>query len=89
MQLEPDTTPEQIKKKYRSLSMLVHPDKNQNNIEQAQQAFDVVNRAYKVLSNDVTRKKCLEVYEEAKDRTDHMVSLHDSIATKISFNNPC
>lgn len=85
MQLEPDTTPEQIKKKYRSLSMLVHPDKNQNNIEQAQQAFDVVNRAYKVLSNDVTRKKCLEVYEEAKDRTDHMVSLHKYFTnTKIT-----
>lgn len=73
MQLEPDATPEQIKKKYRSLSILVHPDKNQNNIEQAQQAFDVVNRAYKVLGNEITRKKCLDVYEEAKDRTDHMV----------------
>lgn len=40
----------------------------------AQQAFEVINRAYKVLSNDITRKKCLDVYEEAKGRTDHMVT---------------
>lgn len=73
LQLEPATEPEQIKKKYRSLSMLVHPDKNRDNVERAQQAFEVVNKAYKVLCNEVTRKKCLDVYEEAKDRTDHMV----------------
>lgn len=74
LQLEPDTPVEQIKKKYRSLSMLVHPDKNQDKKEQAQQAFEVINRAWKILENDLTRKKCLDVYEEAKDRTDHMVS---------------
>lgn len=76
LQLDTKATVDQIKKKYRSLSMLVHPDKNQSNIDQAQQAFDVVNRAYKVLSNDVTRKKCLDVYEEAKDRTDHRVCIN-------------
>lgn len=73
LQVEPDTTVDQIKKKYRSLSILVHPDKNQNNRERAQLAFDVINKAWKSLENEVTRKQCLEVYEEAKDRTDHMV----------------
>lgn len=67
-------TIDQIKKKYRALSILVHPDKNQNNKERAQEAFDIVNRSYKILENDLTRKRCLEVYEEAKDRTDMMVS---------------
>lgn len=71
--MEPDATVEQIKKKYRSLSMLVHPDKNQNNKDRAQQAFEIVNRSWKILENELTRKKCLDVYEEAKDRTDHMV----------------
>lgn len=73
LQIEPDTPVDQIKKKYRSLSILVHPDKNQDKKDEAQQAFEIINRAWKTLENDVTRKKCLDVYEEAKDRTDHMV----------------
>lgn len=74
LQLEPDTPIELIKKKYRSLSILVHPDKNPDDKERAQQAFEVVNKAYKTLENELTRKRCLEVYEEAKDRTDMMIS---------------
>lgn len=74
LQLAHDTPIEQIKKKYRSLSILVHPDKNQDSKERAQQAFEVINRAYKVLENEVTRKRCLEVYEEATDRTDMLIA---------------
>ncbi|GAB0086859.1 DnaJ homolog subfamily C member 8 [Sergentomyia squamirostris] len=74
LQLEPDTAVELIKKKYRSLSILVHPDKNQDNKDTAQQAFEIVCKAWKTLENEVTRKKCLDVYEEAKDRTDHMIA---------------
>lgn len=73
LQAEPEWTIEQIKKKYRSLSFLVHPDKNQDNQERAQLSFEAVNKAWKTLENDVTRKRCLDIYEEAKDRTDHMV----------------
>lgn len=74
MQIEPETSIEQIKKRYRSLSILVHPDKNQDNKERAQLAFEVVNKAWKTLENEPTRKKCLDVYEEAKARTDQMVN---------------
>lgn len=74
LQLEPDTPVEQIKKKYRSLSILVHPDKNQDDADRAQLAFEVINKAYKTLENELARKKCLEVYEEAKDRTDAMIA---------------
>lgn len=74
LQLEPETNIEQIKKRYRSLSFLVHPDKNQNDKERAQSAFEAINRAWKILENDNTRKRCLDIYEEAKDRTDLMVS---------------
>lgn len=74
LQVEPDSTIDQIKKRYRSLSILVHPDKNQDNKERAQQAFEAVNKAWKTLENEVTRKRCLDIYEEAKDRTDHMVN---------------
>uniref|UniRef100_A0A336K5Q3 CSON002250 protein n=1 Tax=Culicoides sonorensis TaxID=179676 RepID=A0A336K5Q3_CULSO len=65
---------EQIKKKYKTLSILVHPDKNQQTKDRAQEAFDIVNRSWKILENDMTRKKCLDIYEEAKDRTDMMIA---------------
>lgn len=74
LQIEPSATVEEIKKRYRALSILVHPDKNQDNKDRAQTAFDTINRAWKTLENDVTRKKCLDVYEEAKERTDHMIA---------------
>lgn len=73
LQLEPDTSLDEIKKKYRRLSILVHPDKNMDDSERAQQAFEIVNRAWKTLENDDTRKKCLDIYQEAKERTEHMI----------------
>lgn len=65
---------EQIKKKYKTLSILVHPDKNIDQKERAKNAFDIVNRSWKILESEVSRKKCLEIYEEAKDRTDMMIA---------------
>lgn len=76
LQIEPEATIEQIKKRYRQLSILVHPDKNQDNKERAQTAFEIINRAWTALENEVTRQKCLDVYEEAKARTDIMVSIY-------------
>lgn len=73
--MEPEATVEEIKKQYRRLSFLVHPDKNQQDVDRAQQAFEAVNKAWKILSSDETRKKCMDVIEEAKGRTDIMVSI--------------
>lgn len=74
LQIEPEATVEQIKKRYRQLSILVHPDKNQDNKDRAQKAFDIITRAWKILENEITRQKCLDVYDEAKGRTDQMVN---------------
>ncbi|KAF7987721.1 hypothetical protein HCN44_003584 [Aphidius gifuensis] len=74
LHIEPDTTVDEIKKKYRRMSILVHPDKNQDDAERAQQAFEIVNRAWKTLENEETRAKCMDVIEEAKARTDHMIA---------------
>lgn len=73
LQVEPDTSLEEIKKKYRRLSIPVHPDKNQDDPDRAQQAFEAVNKAWKTLENEETRKKCLDIIEEAVGRTDLMV----------------
>ena len=55
--------------------MYVHPDKNNHDKERAQIAFEAVNRAYKMLSDEKERKQCLEVVDEARERVDAMVSL--------------
>lgn len=73
LQIDPTLPLDQIKKRYRSLSILVHPDKNPDDKERAQNAFEAVNRSWKVLENELTRGKCMELYEEAKGRTDLMV----------------
>ncbi|KAF5307342.1 hypothetical protein FQR65_LT07059 [Abscondita terminalis] len=74
LNVDPDTALEEIKKKYRRLSILVHPDKNQDDPDRAQQAFEVVNRAWKTLENEDSRQKCMDIIEEAKGRTDIMLS---------------
>lgn len=51
----------------------VHPDKNQDDPDRAQQAFEAVNKAWKTLENEETRKKCMDIIEEAVGRTDLMV----------------
>lgn len=52
----------------------MHPDKNQDDAERAQQAFEIINKAWKTLENEDSRKKCMDIVEEAKGRTDLMVS---------------
>ncbi|KAG5881600.1 hypothetical protein JTB14_030930 [Gonioctena quinquepunctata] len=74
LQVEPETAIDEIKKKYRRLSILVHPDKNQDDPDRAQQAFEAVNKAWKTLENEETRKKCMDIIEEAVGRTDIMLT---------------
>ncbi|KAF4520365.1 hypothetical protein B566_EDAN009888 [Ephemera danica] len=74
LQVDPDQPLEEVKKKYKRLSILVHPDKNQNDPERAQEAFEIINKAWKTLENDETRAKCMDVVEEAKARTDMMIA---------------
>merc|ERR1712126_506924 len=69
LQVDPDQSLEEVKKKFRRMSILVHPDKNQGDADRAQIAFDAVKRAWNLLETKETRKACLEVVEEAKGRT--------------------
>lgn len=73
LQISPESPIEDVKKQYRRLSILVHPDKNPDDRERAQKAFDVINKAYKSLEDEQQRQRALEVIEEAKGRTDMMV----------------
>jgi len=69
LQVDPDLPLEDVKKKFRRMSILVHPDKNQDDLERSQVAFDAVKRAWNVLENKATRNACMEVVDEAKGRT--------------------
>lgn len=73
LQIDPDCTMADIKKKYRQLSILVHPDKNPEDQERAQTSFEAVNKAYKTLENEEGYKRCREIVDEAKTRTDDMM----------------
>ncbi|KAI5733651.1 hypothetical protein M8J76_014253 [Diaphorina citri] len=73
LQLDPETSLEVAKKQYRKLSFLVHPDKNPDEPEKAQQAFEAVNKAWKTLEDEDSRQKCLSIIQEAKERTDYNI----------------
>ena len=47
----------------------VHPDKNPEDRERAQAAFDALSKANSLLQDEKTRKKCYEIVEEARGRT--------------------
>ena len=64
-----------MKTAYRRLSILVHPDKNPDNTERAQKAFEAVSKAWKMVEDETELKKAKEVIEEGKIKTDAMVSL--------------
>jgi len=69
LQVDPDLAIEDVRKKYRRMSILVHPDKNQDDRERAQLAFDALRKAFSLLEDEKTRKKCFEIVEEARGRT--------------------
>ena len=54
-----DATPEDIRKAYRKLSLLVHPDKCSH--PQAKAAFEIVNAASKQLQDDDRRRELVHV----------------------------
>jgi len=64
--VDPEAPFEDVRKQYKKLSILLHPDKNPDDRERSQAAFDVVSKAYKVLEDETSRQKALDVYEEAK-----------------------
>lgn len=70
LQLPFDATDDDIKKKYRRLSILVHPDKNLNHKELAQKAFDAVKKAHEALKGK-EREKCMGVVADARVRLDN------------------
>ena len=51
-----DASPEDIKKAFRRLALLYHPDRNPGNIKEAEGRFKEINEAYEVLGDE--QKRC-------------------------------
>lgn len=74
LQLDSDATVEEAKKKYKKLSLLIHPDKNHDNRERAEMAFDALKKAISVIEDPDELARCREMYEEAKARLAVLIS---------------
>jgi DnaJ family protein C protein 8 len=68
LQLDIDATVEDVKFRYKKLSLLIHPDKNHGNIH-AQEAFDYVKKAQEELLDDATRQKTIDIIDATRAET--------------------
>ncbi|XP_048831708.1 dnaJ homolog subfamily C member 8-like [Brienomyrus brachyistius] len=73
LQIDPEVTDEEIKKRFRQLSILVHPDKNQDDADRAQKAFEAVDKAYKLLLDQEQKKRIIDVIHAGKEHVEHMM----------------
>jgi len=64
LDIDESATPEEIKKKYRQLSLFIHPDKTQH--PRAPEAFDVLKKAESELSEPAQREEVDAVIKEAR-----------------------
>lgn len=74
LQVDPSMELADIKKMYRRMSILVHPDKNIDDKDRAQKAFDAVSNAMKTLEDETSRKSILDTIEEAKQKTEFLLA---------------
>lgn len=65
LNVKPDATEEQIKKGYKKSAMKYHPDRNPDNVEEAEVKFKEVAEAYNVLKDSKKRKLYDSLGEEA------------------------
>ncbi|KAG8451184.1 hypothetical protein GDO86_003440 [Hymenochirus boettgeri] len=71
--MDPEVTDEDIKKRFRQLSILVHPDKNQDDPDRAQKAFEAVDKAYKCLLDPEQKKRAIDVIQAGQEYIEHTV----------------
>ncbi|CAI4230928.1 unnamed protein product [Auanema sp. JU1783] len=68
LQIDPETDIEIAKKKYRKLSLLVHPDKNPDDRDRADMAFGILKKAIETLENPIDMNRCKDCYTEGRAR---------------------
>ncbi|KAK5981272.1 DNaJ domain (Prokaryotic heat shock protein) [Trichostrongylus colubriformis] len=87
LQIEPDTDIETAKKKFKKLSLLIHPDKNPDDRDRADQAFDIIKKAMKQIENPLELNRCKDCYTEARARLAIVMSEKRRKAKKETGNS--
>ena len=65
LDVTPDATNEEISRRYKALSLLLHPDKNMNQHDKAEEAYDQVQKAKTMLLDDEHKAKhCRDLAHE-------------------------
>uniref|UniRef100_A0A7S3PQU4 J domain-containing protein n=1 Tax=Aplanochytrium stocchinoi TaxID=215587 RepID=A0A7S3PQU4_9STRA len=63
-----EATEEDIKRRYKKLSQLVHPDKNKDS--RADEAFDQVKRAHRKLMDEIQREVAVKTIQQCRERVE-------------------
>ena len=59
LEISANATEAEIKKAYRTLALKWHPDKNPNNLKEAEKRFKEISEAYEVLSDSIIKQNFL------------------------------
>uniref|UniRef100_A0A2K6AVR2 J domain-containing protein n=1 Tax=Macaca nemestrina TaxID=9545 RepID=A0A2K6AVR2_MACNE len=84
---------EEIKKRRRFraviiLSILVHPDKNQDDADRAQKDFEAVDKAYKLLLDQEQKKRALDVIQVEHTEKERKKQLKKEGKPTIVYDDP-
>jgi DnaJ family protein C protein 17 len=75
--LDETSTIEQIKKAYRKLALVLHPDKNLDNKEEAEKKFIELGKAFEILSDDKAKAAYDAVLRNKKQRQEKLNKLDE------------
>jgi len=88
LQVDPDITEDELKKRKRKLSFLCHPDKNRGIEDKAREAFDVINEAFKTITEDKEQMEYVAaVLEEAQQLAKRELAQKRAAAKKKNGEN--
>jgi curved DNA-binding protein CbpA len=73
---------EEIRKAYRELAKILHPD-NHNNSKSAEEQFKLINESYKILSDENRRRQYDDKIEIDQNKSFSAATIHDNSTINI------